>query len=56
MTNLEEKIENLEMKTKQKVALQVSNLKEDIVNSLKNDLNSVMDKETEKSKIGREGN
>ena len=44
MTNLEEKVENLEIKTKQEVTLQVSNLKEDIVNSLKNDINSVVDK------------
>ena len=40
----------------QEAALQVSNLKEDNVNSLKNNINSVVDKETENSKIGREEN
>ena len=41
MTNLEEKVENLEIKTKQEVASQVTNMKDDIIHSLKSVIYSV---------------
>ena len=43
MSNLEEKVDNLQKSTKQEVKTQVSNLKEEIINSLKGDIHSVVD-------------
>ena len=44
MTNLEEKVNHIELTTKQEVTSQVSSMKEEIINSLKVDINSVVDK------------
>ena len=44
MTNLEEKVNHIELTTKKEVTSQVSSMKEEIINSLKVDINSVVDK------------
>ena len=43
MTNLEEKVENIEKTIKEEVALQVSNMKDEIITSLKSNNYSVVD-------------
>ena len=50
MTNLEEKVENLETKTKQEVASQVTNMKDDIIHSLKSVIYSVADERNKELK------
>ena len=47
MTNLAEKLGNLEQTTKQEVATQVSKMKDDIINSLKGDIHTVVDQRTQ---------
>ena len=43
MSNLEEKVGNLEQTTKQEVTTQVSKMKDEIIDSLKEDINTVVD-------------
>ena len=43
MSNLEEKVGNLEQTTKQEVTTQVSKMKDEIIDSLKEDINKVVD-------------
>ena len=50
VTNLEEKVDNLEIKTKQEVASQVTNMKDDIIDSLKSDIYSVVDERNKELK------
>ena len=44
MSNLEQKVENIKHTTKQEVTSQISSMKQDIIDSLKSDINVVVDK------------